>query len=470
MKKLLCLFVLVFSIQNSFAQYTVNNVITNLAYPVTFEFAPDGRYYICLKGGDGSSAAANAKVNIYSNAGALLGTLWDFTDSTEVYFERGVLGIALDPDYATNNFVYVFYNHTLSGDDRIRVVRFTEVANVGTNPTLILDIDDPHSAGNHTGGNIHFRPTDPTHLYVSLGDRATQANSQMLTNPFGKMLRIGKDGSIPTDNPFYDDGNPATGNDDRIWTYGHRNAFDFTFSTINDSMYSSENGWNRWDEVNQIVRGGNYGWPTCEGFYVYNSTTTLCNNASFIDPMDDWAAPLPAVTGIIIYDHTLMPEFLGHMIVVDYDYGDLADFTLGGVALNTVVNRTTVPITLGSLDALTDINQGPDGCIYVIHGGYTNAGMIRRICPTGMDLNEEQKEVLFYIAPNPADNRVIITTENIQENSTIEVYDILGNKIAMQKLSGDRVELDCSSFARGTYFVTLSNKKGSYYTEKLILN
>jgi glucose/arabinose dehydrogenase len=144
------------------------------------------------------------------------------------------LGVELDPDFANNNYVYVFYNHTNFGADRIRVFRFTETNGIGSNPTLIFEVSDNFSAGNHTGGNIHFRPSDPNHLYISIGDRAVTANAQDLTKWAGKMLRVHKSGSIPTDNPFYDDGNPATGNDDRIWSYGLRNTFDFTFSTIND--------------------------------------------------------------------------------------------------------------------------------------------------------------------------------------------------------------------------------------------
>src|SRR5690606_10515021 len=119
----------------------------------------------------------------------------------------------------------------------------------GSNPQVIFDLEDTHIAGNHTGGNIHFGPDGK--LYIAIGDRAVQPNSQDLTNnAFGKILRINADGTIPTDNPFYDDGDPVIGFDDRIWSYGHRNQFDFTFSTVNDSLYSSENGLNTWDEVN----------------------------------------------------------------------------------------------------------------------------------------------------------------------------------------------------------------------------
>src|SRR5690606_11212946 len=157
----------------------------------------------------------------------------------------GVLGVALDPDFANNNFVYVYYNH--DNPDKVRVMRFTMSGGAGINPLIILDLDDAFAANNHVGGNIHFRPSEPDKIYIALGERAVTANAQLLSNPWGKILRINSDGSIPTDNPFYDDGDPTNGNDDRIWSFGHRNPFDFTFAS-NDSLYSSENGQNEQDE------------------------------------------------------------------------------------------------------------------------------------------------------------------------------------------------------------------------------
>lgn len=442
-----------------FTQYTVTNFISGLKYPVTFEIAQDGRYFICQKGGDGFSADVDAQVRIFSSTGTALGVLWDFTDSVETYFERGVLGVAIDPDYDNNHYVYVFYNHKTPA--KIRVVRFTENANVGSNPTIIFEYNDPFSAGNHTGGNIHFKPGDNDHLYISIGDRAVSSNSQLLTNPCGKILRINKDGSIPTDNPFYDDGNVTTGNDDRIWSYGHRNSFDFTFSPINDSLYASENGLNTWDEVNQIHRGANYGWPSCEGFYLQGSTSTLCGNASYVLPMDDWGTPLPAVTGIMIYDHPLMPEFQGHMLVVDYDYGDIHDFTLSGAGLDQVAARGTVPVTLGTLDQLTDIAQGPEGCLYVIHGGYTSNGVIRVICPSGMNVDEKEQAYRFDLLPNPAADRVNVSFLTVQERALLEIIDLSGRTVQHKLVTGSNTWLDLSTLQAGVYFVRLSNEKGA---------
>jgi len=462
MKKLLLICLLVYASLSGFTQYTNTNVITGLYYPTVFTFAPDGRYFISLKGGY-TGSAVNAKIVVYNANATLQATLWDFTDSTEIYFERGVLGVELDPDFANNNYVYVFYNHLSPA--QIRVVRFTETNGVGSNPTIILNITDPFSAGNHTGGNIHFGPDGK--LYITIGDRATQANSQDLTNPFGKMLRINADGSIPSDNPFYDDGNVSAGNDDRIWSYGHRNSFDFTFSTINDSLYGSENGLNTWDEVNMIHKGANYGWPTCEGFYLQGSTSNPCTNPAYTAPLDDWGAPLPAVTGIMVYDHALIPALQGHLLVADNDAGDITDFTLGNSPANDIVTaRTLMPINLTSL---TDLNLGPEGCIYSLEGGYTTNGKIKKTCPTGMGISVVDPSQWIGIYPNPADaNAMLVFSENFIGGS-YEVRDIEGRIIFSNTITTTQNQVDLESVQSGMYFVK-AVKDNQSLVVKLVVN
>lgn len=449
MKKLVLSAFLALNVCLGFSQYTTTNIITGLYYPTVFTIAPDGRYFISYKGG--YTATTDARIVVYNANATFQATMWDFTDSTEVYFERGVLGVELDPDFSNNNYVYVFYNHL--SPSKIRVVRFTETNGVGSNPTIILDINDPHTAGNHTGGNIHFGPDGK--LYITIGDRATQANSQMLTNPFGKILRINADGTIPTDNPFYDDGNVSSGNDDRIWAYGLRNTFDFTFSTVNDSLYASENGLNTWDEVNMIMKGANYGWNTCEGFYLQGSTSSPCTNPAFTLPLDDWGAPLPAVTGIMVYDHTLIPALQGHLLVADNDQGDITDFTLGNSPFNdTVIARSLMPINLTSL---TDLNLGPEGCIYSLEGGYTTNGKIKKTCPTGMGVNAEDPTQWIGIFPNPAYETATLTFSENFIGGNFEVRDIEGRLVMNNSITSSKVAVNMEAVESGMYFVKAIN-------------
>ncbi|MGZ4034498.1 MAG: PQQ-dependent sugar dehydrogenase, partial [Bacteroidia bacterium] len=178
------------------AGYVKTTMVTGLNYPVAFDFAPDGRYFITQKGGNMAGSCANAKILVYSAAGALLSTFIDMTDSVNCDFERGLLGICLDPNFTTNHYVYAYYVHELGSANALRVIRFTEVANVATMGTILLNIDlNPYTvAGNHVGGNVHFRPSDPNRIYISIGDLAYHQGDSVinyankLNKPFGKNL------------------------------------------------------------------------------------------------------------------------------------------------------------------------------------------------------------------------------------------------------------------------------------------
>lgn len=442
MKKLFFAFSLLLSV-GAKAQFTNTNVVTSLPYPICFDIAPDGRFFISCKGGAGSGAPANAQVRVFSSTGVFQANLWDFTDSVETYFERGVLGVTCDPNFATNHYVYVFYNH--ASPAMIRVVRLTETAGVGSNPQVIFEVNDPYTAGNHTGGNIHFMPSDTNHLYISIGDRATSSTAQNLTKWAGKMLRINKDGSIPTDNPFYDDGNPATGNDDRIWSYGHRNMFDFAFNTANDTLYGSENGLNTQDEMNLITKANNYGWPNCEGTVPYLGSCT-----GYRAPLEVWVAPLPSVTGIMFYTSMVFSAYTNHLIMTDYNNGDVWDITLGNApAYDQFVSRSKIT-ALSTFSGLTDLGQGPEGCWYVIDGGYTSAGKLVKICPTGMGTFDYEIENAYKVFPNPANDLITVEGANIEQ---IQLIDLNGKTV----MTTNKNTMDISTLPRGVYQLRVNN-------------
>ena len=179
------------------------------------EFAPDGRLFVCQQGG---------QLRVIKN-GVLLPTPF-LSLAVDSSGERGLLGVAFDPDFSTNNFVYVYYTPAASSPRHNQVSRFTangDVAAAGSE-VVILTLDNLSTATNHNGGAIHFG--SDRKLYVAVGENANGANSQTLTNRLGKMLRINSDGSIPTDNPFY---NTASGLNRSIWSLGLRNPFTFAF-------------------------------------------------------------------------------------------------------------------------------------------------------------------------------------------------------------------------------------------------
>jgi glucose/arabinose dehydrogenase len=191
--------------------------------------------------------------------------------------ERGLLGIAFHPDYASNKRVYLYYTAATPLHNRIShftVVdadptdyylagadsTVTDAGSSGTPAaTVIFDLDNL-SASNHNGGAIHFGPDGK--LYVATGENAVTSNSQTLSNVLGKILRMNDDGSAPADNPFLDD---TTDKQETIWALGLRNPYTFAFQPGTGRMFINDVGGTQWEEIDDGVAGSNYGWPQSEG-------------------------------------------------------------------------------------------------------------------------------------------------------------------------------------------------------------
>ncbi len=225
-------------------------VATGLQSPTAMQFAPDGRLFVAEQGG---------RLRVIKN-GALLSAPF-LTLTVSSVGERGLLGVAFDPDFTTNRFVYVYYTATTPAIHN-RISRFTangDVAVAGSE-VVLLDLNNLSSATNHNGGALAFGPDGK--LYAAVGENANGANAQSFGNLLGKMLRINKDGSIPTDNPFY---GTASGQNRLIYSLGLRNPFTFAFNPVLSQMFINDVGQNTWEEINDGLPGANYGWPDTEG-------------------------------------------------------------------------------------------------------------------------------------------------------------------------------------------------------------
>ena len=214
------------------------------------QFAPDGRLFVAEQGG---------RLRVIKN-GALLSTPF-LTLTVSSVGERGLLGVAFDPDFATNRFVYVYYTATTPAIHN-RISRFTangDVAVAGSE-VVLLDLDNLSSATNHNGGALAFGPDGK--LYAAVGENANGANAQSFTNLLGKMLRINKDGSIPTDNPFY---GTATGQNRRSRRSACATPSPSRSTRCCRRCSSTTSGRSTWEEINDGLAGANYGWPNTEG-------------------------------------------------------------------------------------------------------------------------------------------------------------------------------------------------------------
>ncbi|MGB3233977.1 MAG: PQQ-dependent sugar dehydrogenase, partial [Mycobacterium sp.] len=228
-------------------------VVSGLNTPVDSRFLPDGRIVVAEKGG---------AIKIVED-----GVLREqplITLSVNTLGERGVSGLAVDPDFATNGHLYVAYTTSTL---RNRLSRVTVVGNTAGSELVLLQSTES-AAFNHQGGALGFGPDGK--LYWGLGDNGSGPNSQNLTNLHGKIIRINPDGTTPSDNP--DLGNGAL---PQIYAYGLRNPFRLTFTPAG-GLLVADVGAASFEEVNLVTAGGDYGWPGAEG---------VCNTCSSINPI-----------------------------------------------------------------------------------------------------------------------------------------------------------------------------------------
>jgi glucose/arabinose dehydrogenase len=268
------------------ANFTETQFASGLTNPTAMAFAPDGRLFVCQQGG---------QLRVVKN-GALLAT--PFVSLTvDSNGERGLLGVAFDPNFATNSFVYVYYTAT-TPQVHNRVSRFTasmanpDVAQPGSE-LAILDLNNLSSATNHNGGAIHFGPDGK--LYIAVGENANPANAQTIGNLLGKILRINPDGTLPADNPasFPGIAGSTSGINRAIWSVGLRNPYTFTFQPVSARMFINDVGQNSWEEINDGISGSNYGWSICEG-------ACVPPNANFRDPLFQYGHGNSTTTGCAI--------------------------------------------------------------------------------------------------------------------------------------------------------------------------
>jgi glucose/arabinose dehydrogenase len=344
--------------------FTQVAVASGLTAPTVAVAAPDGRIFVALQGGD---------LRVVKN-GTLLPT--PFVQLTvNSSGERGLLGIAFDPAFTVNQFVYLYYTVPTSGTVTVhnRISRFTangDVALAGSE-TIVLELDALSGATNHNGGSIAFGPDQK--LYVGVGENANGGNSQILDNYLGKVLRINPDGSVPPGNPF------PTGSEakKRIWSYGLRNPYTLTFQPGTGRLFVNDVGEGTWEEINEATTGGlNFGWPTAEG---------ASSNASFTNPVyayhhgagDGFGC---AITGGVFYNPTINrypSSFVGQYFFQEYCNNWINVLDLSGPTAIRSSFATNLPgFSLG-------ITLGTDGYLYYLS---KNSASLYRIIYTGPDL------------------------------------------------------------------------------------
>ena len=240
--------------------------------------------------------------------------------------ELGLLGFAFDPDFANNGFLYANYNPNFdnsgSNPRRTTISRFEVTADPDSvdpaTETILLEFDQPFD--NHNGGWLGFGPDGK--LYIASGDGGSGGdpdnNAQDLDNLLGKILRLNSDGSVPADNPFV-----GVAGADEIWAYGLRNPFRASFDRDTGELLAGDVGQGQREEIDQIVRGGNYGWRKFEGTLVFNASDPNPGNA--LAPLFEYshAGGRCSIIGGYTYRGTVMADFVGAYFYADFCTGEL---------------------------------------------------------------------------------------------------------------------------------------------------
>lgn len=258
--------------------------------------------------------------------------------------ERGLLGIALDPDFPATPFVYVFLTDAApDGTPRSRIARLADRGDRASAPEVILD--NLPAAEVHNGGILAFGPDGK--LYATLGDHTRGASAQDPRSLDGKVLRLNPDGSIPPDNPFPDS---------PVFTLGHRNVFGLAFDPLGGRAFITENGPADNDEVNILRPGGNYGWPAVRG---------IAHDPRFIDPIYAFVQEVAPTDGIFYTGSALAPELRGDLLFGDYLHGAIHRLVLDAARAAVVEHGVVYTNPTGPV---LDVKVGPGGYAYFTTG------------------------------------------------------------------------------------------------------
>ena len=314
------------------APFTVTTLTVGLEHPWSIAVAPDGSLLVTERPG------RLRLIDPLSGKARNIGGLPDI----RVQSESGLMGLTLDPAFAKNGHLYLCYSTggVLSAGNRLS--RFTMKGNALQDERVL--IDDLPGARWHNGCRVAISPDG--FLFASMGDATEAADAQDPTTFYGKIFRLNPDGTIPADNPF--SGSP-------IWSIGHRNPQGLAFRPENGDLWSTEHGPDSQDEVNRIVKGGNYGWPKCRGI-------DPCNGIANYQPAiaEFERSSTIAISDLIFYRGSAFPDWQGDILFVALKTGRLYHLDLDGDKV--VKSEILIDDAHGRL---RDIVEAPDGSLYL---------------------------------------------------------------------------------------------------------
>jgi len=438
--------------------------------------ANDSRLFVVQQGGLIRILNSNGTVNTtpFLNLSSLI----------SLGSERGLLGLAFHPNYATNGFFFVNYTNT-AGNTVIAKYSVSADPNIAnTTGTILMTINQP--ASNHNGGSIKFGPDG--YLYIGMGDGGgagdTSGYAQNLDLAYpaiagnlsriylGKMLRIDVNttaGSLnygfPPNNPYINQ--PGK---EEIWAYGLRNPWKFSFNRTNGDLWIADVGQNVIEEINKVSSplpntGLNFGWRCYEGNAAYSSTIGTCPTyASTFQPFTQYShgATRCSITGGYFYTGTLYPNFQNKYFFADFCTAEIGTVNTAGV----------ITWGLDSTGYIGCFGQDLNGELYAVQStqySSTTPSTIFKIIDSSANVSEFELNG-FSLYPNPTNDTFFIKSKTDVLATKINLFDTTGKLILSKKLEATpENSISVANFAKGMYVVTIETTNGNRYNTKLIV-
>jgi glucose/arabinose dehydrogenase len=351
----------------------VSTVIAGQTKPWDIAFTPDGTLLFTEKVGRINAVVGGTK--------QVMATVTD----VQTAGEGGMLGLAVDPDFATNRAIYTCFNSNIGGSADVRVVRWTVNADYTalSNRTDIvtgLPVNTAGQAGRHSGCRPRFGPDG--NLWIGTGDAATPTVPQDPTSLGGKVLRVDRDGHGVAGNPGVDD--PDSPLRDEIYTYGHRNVQGIAFRPSDSQAYSVEHGTGCDDELNRLVAGANYGWNPVNpngdpGYYEGVPMTDLVEFPDAVPAVWSSGCPTIAPSGATFLEGTQWKDWNGDIVLAVLKGTELRALILDQAGTSV----TKEYIRIEDQGRLRVPVQGPNGDLFVAQDSTT--GSILQVHPTEDD-------------------------------------------------------------------------------------
>ncbi|WBV60579.1 PQQ-dependent sugar dehydrogenase [Chryseobacterium camelliae] len=424
---------------------------TGFTTPVEIAHANDSRMFVVQQ---------NGIIRIVQPNGSINPTNFLNISSKITYGgERGLLGLAFHPQYATNGYFFVYYNDT-SGN--ITVARYTRSSNpdVADASTEKIVLNQPKPFSNHNGGSIHFAPDG--YLWIVTGDGGSSGdpnnNAQNKNSLLGKLLRLDINSTGPYSIP---PGNPFVGIDgaDEVWSYGLRNAWKFNFDTVSGNVMIADVGQNQIEEINRMPltqAGINYGWRCYEGNNAYNTTGCAAQSTmTFPVAVYDHSGGKCSITGGYVYRGTQYPALQGKYVFADYCSTQIGILNPD----NSIVWTTAFS---GNNFSTFGINNQNDLFVAAV-----NSGKIFKVTYGTLATQENNVSAQIKIYPNPASKRVFIDGVKGKDIS-IEIFSAEGKKV-IEQAQIENNSIDISEIPSGVYFININSGNLKSYSQKLII-